>query len=96
MLENIVNPSLEIREGYENFAVFTSDGRTLTGFIDDQDNRVVVMRGVDGQRTVVNRDDIEELAGISRSVMPEGILKTLNKDEIRNLFAYLRASQPLP
>ena len=75
---------------------FTSDGRTLTGFIDDQDNRVVVMRGVDGQRTVVNRDDIEELAGISRSVMPEGILKTLNNDEIRNLFAYLRASQPLP
>ena len=96
MLENIVNPSLEIREGYENFAVFTSDGRTLTGFIDDQDNRVVVMRGVDGQRTVVNRDDIEELTGISRSVMPEGILKTLSDDEIRNLFAYLRASQPLP
>lgn len=96
MLENIVNPSLEIREGYENFAAFTADGRTITGFIDDQDNRVVVMRGVDGQRTVINRDDIEELVGISRSVMPEGILKPLSEEEIRNLFAYLRASQPLP
>ena len=96
MLLNVVNPSIAIREGFENYAVFTLDGRTLTGFIDDQDSRVVVLRGNAGQRTVINRDDIDEMQAIPRSIMPEGILKTLKEQEIRDLFAYLRATQPLP
>ena len=96
MLLNVVNPSIAIREGFENYAVFTLDGRTLTGFIDDQDNRVVVLRSNDGQRTVINRNDIDEMQAIPRSIMPEGILKTLKDQEIRDLFAYLRATQPLP
>ena len=96
MLLNVVNPSIAIREGFENYAVFTLDGRTLTGFVDDQDSRVVVLRGNDGQRTVINRDDIDEMQAIPRSIMPEGILKTLKDQEIRDLFAYLRATQPLP
>ncbi len=96
MLLNVVNPSIAVREGFENYAVFTLDGRTLTGFIDDQDNRVVVLRSNDGQRTVINRDDIDEMQAIPRSIMPEGILKTLKDQQIRDLFAYLRATQPLP
>ena len=96
MLLNVVNPSIAIREGFENYAVFTLDGRTLTGFIDDQDSRVVDLSSNDGQRTVISRDDIDEMQAISRSIMPEGILKTLKDQEIRDLFAYLRATQPLP
>jgi putative heme-binding domain-containing protein len=91
-----VNPSITIREGFENYALFTLDGRTLTGFIEDQDSRVVVLRGTDGQRTVVNRNSIDEMQVIQRSLMPEGILKTLTPQQIRDLFAYLRSSQPLP
>ena len=96
MLLNIVNPSIEIRKGYENFAVFTDDGRTLNGFIEDQDNRVVVLKGLDGQRIVVLRDEIDEMAAIRRSIMPEGILEALSEEQVRDLFAFLRASQPLP
>ena len=48
MLLNIVNPNAEIREGYENCFVTTKDGRTLSGFVADKDNRVVVLRGIDG------------------------------------------------
>jgi len=32
-LLNVVNPSAEIREGFENYMVQTADGRTLSGFI---------------------------------------------------------------
>ena len=45
MLLNVVNPSAEIREGFENYIVRTTDGRTLTGFIADQDANVVVLQG---------------------------------------------------
>jgi putative heme-binding domain-containing protein len=96
MLLNIANPSISIRKGFENYAILTLDGRVLTGFIDDQDSRVVVLQGPDGQRTVVNRQSIDEMHAIARSIMPEGILKMLSPQQIRDLFAYLRSSQPLP
>jgi putative heme-binding domain-containing protein len=96
MLMNIVNPSLEIREGFENFVVFTDDGRTLNGFIADQDNRVVVLKGADGQTLIIPRAEVDEMQAIPRSIMPEGILKPFNPQQVRDLFAYLRATQPLP
>jgi putative heme-binding domain-containing protein len=95
MLLNVVNPSAAIREGYENYVVATDDGRVVNGFIADQDNRVVVIKGVDGQSTVVPRDEIEQMKAISRSLMPEGILDKFSEQQVRDLFAYLRATQPL-
>ncbi len=95
MLLNIVNPSAEIREGFENYLVITDDGRTMTGFLADQDPQVIVLRSVDGQNTTIVRDNIDEMEAISRSVMPDATLKDYDDQQIRDLFAYLRATQPV-
>jgi putative heme-binding domain-containing protein len=95
MLVNVVNPSAQIREGFENFVLVTHDGRTLTGFIADQDARIVVIKGSDGQSVVVPRNDIEDLAASPKSLMPEGVLKDFSEQQVRDLFAYLRSTQPL-
>ncbi len=94
-LVNIINPSAEIREGFENYMLLTSDGRVVNGFLADQDTQVVVLRGVDGQNLIFLRDEIEELQAIPRSVMPEGSLKDLSEQQLRDLFAYFRSSQPV-
>ena len=95
MLLNIVNPSAEIREGYENFLVTTKDGRTLSGFLADKDNRVVVLRGLDGENNVVEHEQIAEMKAAGISLMPEGLLDVLEHQQVRDLFAYLRSTQPL-
>ncbi len=95
MLANVVNPNLEIREGFENHIVLTADGRVVNGFLADKDSQVVVLRGVDGQNIILRRDEIEEMIVSKVSIMPEGALKNLNEQEIRDLFAYLRSSQPV-
>ncbi len=95
ILLNVVNPSAEIREGFESYLVLTDDGRTASGFLFDQDNRVVVLRGVDGQSVTIERDQIVEMIKQPKSLMPEGLLKSLSKQQIRDLFAYLRSAQPL-
>jgi putative membrane-bound dehydrogenase-like protein len=92
---NVVNPSLEIREGFENYIIITTDGRVVNGFLADKDNQVVVLRGVDGQNLIFRRDEIEDMRAIKRSVMPERTVKKLTEQQIRDLFAYLRASQPV-
>jgi len=95
MLINVVNPGAEIREGFETYIVLTDDGRTATGFLYDQDNRVVVIRGADGQNITIPRENIEILRPQKKSLMPEGLLKDLTAQQVRDLFAYLRSSQPL-
>jgi putative heme-binding domain-containing protein len=95
ILTNVINPSAEIREGFEAILVVTTDGRTVTGFRADQDARVLVVRGIDGQNITINRDDIEEIIPQKKSLMPEGLLNNLTDDQVRDLFTYLRISQPL-
>jgi len=96
MVINVVNPSAEIREGYENYLVLDIDGRVTTGFLVDQDEHVVVLRGADGQDVTIARDDIEEMIRQPKSLMPEGLLDKLTDQQIRDLFAYLQTGQPLP
>lgn len=96
MLLHIVNPSAEIREGYENQVVITESGRILTGIVAEKDNRVVVLRVADGQKVVLTREDVAEIRAAGMSLMPEGLLQGLSDPEVRDLVAYLRTTQPLP
>jgi putative heme-binding domain-containing protein len=95
MLLNVVNPSAEIREGYENHLVITESGRTLTGVLLEQDPKTVVLRTVDGQRVAIAREDVAEMSISGISLMPEGLLKRLSDQQVRDLFGYLRSTQPL-
>jgi putative heme-binding domain-containing protein len=95
MLLNIVHPNAEIREGYVNYMLNTKDGRTLTGFLADEDKQVVTMRGIDGANNTIPRAEIEEMKPTGYSLMPEGLLQGLNDQQLRDLFAYLRSAQPL-
>lgn len=95
LLLSIVNPSAEIREGYENFSIVTKEGRSLGGFIVEQNERRVILRGYDGQDAVLAREDIAVLDAADISLMPEGLTHGLDDQQVRDLFAYLRSAQPL-
>jgi putative membrane-bound dehydrogenase-like protein len=95
ILLNVINPSAEIRKGFENYTILTREGRIVTGFLVDQDNQVVVIRGIDGQNVVLQQEDIDEMIANPKSVMPEGLLDKMSDEQIRHLFAYLSSTQPL-
>jgi len=95
LLLHIVNPSAEIREGFENFLIETKDDRSLTGFLVERDSRIVVLRGLDGQNVALEQKDIAEMRSAGMSLMPEGLLDAMTEQQVRDLFAYLRSTQPL-
>jgi putative heme-binding domain-containing protein len=96
LLLSIVNPSAEIREGYATCTISTKDGRSLVGFVADQDEQVVGLRGLDGHVATIERAQISSLALSGASLMPEGLLNGLADQQLRDFFAYVRSSQPLP
>jgi putative membrane-bound dehydrogenase-like protein len=95
MLLSLINPSAEIREGFETLLVVTDDGRTASGFLVDRDSQVLVLRGSDGQNVTILQKDIDQTVPQRKSLMPEGLLKDYSDQQVRNLFAYLRSTQPL-
>lgn len=95
LLLSVVNPNAEIREGYENYQVTTKDGRTVSGFLVESDDRRLVLRGLDGANLTLRREDIAEFKPAGLSLMPEGLLDALDDQQLRDLFAYLRCTQPL-
>ena len=95
MLLAIADPSAAIREEYTNFAVFTVDGRTLTGKIEAQDTRTLTLRGVDNQTTLIDRAQVEDLRALPTSIMPDGLVAPLSDAEARDLFAYLMSRAPI-
>jgi len=95
MLLNIVNPSAEIREGFHTRIVAMTDGRVLSGVLVQEDPNVVVLRGADGAEIALARKEIDGMRLATSSIMPEGLLKDLSDQQVRDLFAYLRSTQPL-
>lgn len=91
----IVNPNAEIREGYEPFILTKKDGAVHTGFLAAKDERQVTLRDMTGLSQTVPRDAIATLTGMGSSLMPPGLLSDLSDAELRDLFAYLRLTQPL-
>jgi putative membrane-bound dehydrogenase-like protein len=96
LLLSVIHPSAEIREGYENVLVETRDDRSLSGFVVRQDERTLVLRGLDGQDVALAREELLEVRAAGGSLMPEGLLDGWPDGELRDLFAYVRSSQPLP
>ena len=92
MLLAMVHPSAEIREGFGSFTVLTSDGRILSGLKMEQNDNLLVLRGTDGQDQVLAGDEIDDLTPNRQSLMPEGLLDTLQDEEIRDLFAYIQSA----
>lgn len=96
MLLHIVNPSAEIREGFGTWQALTTDGRLVAGLLIERDEQVVVLRTADGHNVSLLVEELESLSPQRRSLMPEGLLQTLTDQQVRDLAAYLRSTQPLP
>ncbi len=91
ILESILEPSKVVADEYASFIFATDSGKLLTGRIEREDDRELVIRTGQGNDDVVRlaKSDIVERRKSSVSNMPAEILNVLEKDQILDLLAYL-------
>jgi putative heme-binding domain-containing protein len=95
ILGEIISPSEFIQEDYQLVTITTRDGRTLAGNLATEDDQRVTLRLI-GQETTVAKADILAREKSAVSMMPEGLLKNLATEEVRDLIAYLRTTRQVP
>ncbi|MFM7519478.1 MAG: heme-binding protein, partial [Planctomycetota bacterium] len=84
-------PSKVISDQYKASIVLTADGKAYTGRIvaESADSLTVVTDPEDATKAVtIPRSDVTEIQTSSQSLMPKGLIDTLNEEEVLDLVAY--------
>jgi quinoprotein glucose dehydrogenase len=88
LLESIVAPNRQIAKGFETVVLALSNGQVVSGIVKQEDAREVWLMTAEGKLVTVKKDDIDERQ-TGKSAMPEDIIKSLTKVEIRDLVEFL-------
>jgi putative membrane-bound dehydrogenase-like protein len=98
LLVALLDPNREVDPRYLNYVANTLDGRSLTGVIVAETSAAITLRRSDGAEDTVRRADLDSLKSSGLSLMPEGLEKNISKQNVADLFAYLRqvAGKPKP
>jgi putative heme-binding domain-containing protein len=89
LLVHILDPNREVNPLYFNYLALLEDGRTTTGLIVEEDAARLTLQRADGVRENLRRSEIQELRNTGRSLMPEGLEKSLNPVQMQDLLWYL-------
>ena len=95
LLSNILEPSSDIQDDYKMVIVTTRDGRTYLGNVAGDTDRELVLKVVGQDRVTINKSDIQSREDTPNSMMPPGLINTMNDQEVLDLVAYLKTQKEL-
>ncbi|MEQ9406734.1 MAG: PmoA family protein [Fuerstiella sp.] len=97
LLGNILTPSAIIQDAYRMHIVVTDDGRVYSGIPAAENDRQLSLRVANREAPVtINKSQIESRDIAPVSMMPEGLLTTLQDEEVVDLIAYLQSLKQVP
>ena len=93
ILSNVLDPSLVIGKPYYVYVAKLKDDTAVSGLLADDSPKQIVLKDPIGLH-VIPRDQIVKLVQQNISMMPEGLEKTMSKDEFCDLVAFLLTKNP--
>ena len=88
LLENIVDPSASVAESYRSSVITLAEGRLITGTVISENEQTIEVQTKDAIETI-DRRSIDEIRKTKDSLMPEGLIDNLSKQEVADLFGFL-------
>ena len=88
VLQNVADPNAVIPNDYRTSTLDMKDDRVITGIIKQQGNQSVTVV-TPNETLTVSRSDIRSIQQNELSMMPEGLMDSLQDQEVRDLIYYL-------
>jgi putative heme-binding domain-containing protein len=95
ILSNIIDPSAVIGKDYQVSIVKTRDKRVLSGIVKSDDGNALTIL-TESDLITLPRDQITFQRQQEISMMPEGLLAGLKREDVRDLVAYLASLRQVP
>lgn len=90
LLLDILDPNRAIDANYFAYAVVTKDGKTESGVIASESSNSITLKQPEGKVLTLLRSDIEELRNTGLSLMPVGVEKNINQQQMADLIFWLK------
>ena len=94
LISNVFDPSLVIGSAYQAQTVVTTAGRVVTGLLVEDSPQRIILKVQGDKQEIIPRSEVEEQKTSTLSLMPEGLEKQLQANELHDLFAYLTLDRP--
>ncbi len=91
ILQKMLDPNRSVEGNYRQYTVTTKAGRVYNGLLASETKTAIEVVDAEAKRSVILREDIEEMIASNRTIMPEGFEKQLSKDDIVNVLEFLTA-----
>ena len=92
ILRSLLEPSKDIDEKYQTFAFVQRTGKVVTGMVieeTDKQVKVIVNPLAKAAPAIVEKSSLAVRRKLPNSLMPEGLLNRLSREEILDLIAYV-------
>jgi putative heme-binding domain-containing protein len=90
LLDNVLNPSKTIAQGYATYVLKTRDGDVFTGLLVKQSDQEIVLKDATLKQTHIPAADVEKLTPQTISAMPDGLLNDLTAQQAADLIGFLQ------
>ncbi|HLF93113.1 MAG TPA: family 16 glycoside hydrolase [Planctomycetota bacterium] len=90
VLSNILDPSAVVGKDYQATTIRTKAERIVTGIIRSDDPNAITLL-TENDTLIIPKPEIDAMKTSEISMMPEGLLSNMAKDDARHLVAYLQS-----
>jgi putative membrane-bound dehydrogenase-like protein len=90
IMANILAPNLSIAAGYELWVVELNNGETVQGIISSETPGAITLKNAGMLEKTINRQNIKSLRTLNISVMPAGLEKNIDQQQMADLLTFLR------
>jgi putative heme-binding domain-containing protein len=95
VVDSLLNPGKNIKEGYQTVVVQTTEGKVLSGVKLRQSDTDLIIRDAEDKEIAIPLNQIDEQNN-GTSLMPTGLADRLTESEVRDLVAFLSSLGRLP
>ena len=89
LLTHIIDPSRDVEGNYRRYTVTTLDGLLVNGLLAAESKTAIELYDEKGKKQVILRENIDEISGSTKSMMPEGFEKQITKGNMTDLLEFL-------
>lgn len=91
LLGEILDPSQRVSPDYLAYTVVTKSGRVESGLIANETASSITLRKERNQELPIQLSDVEEIKALGKSLMPEGLEKSISQQQMADLIAFIHA-----